>query len=51
MLSYNAYLALLDKIEGLEDRVSVYEANAESSNMAVPWEKVQAEAGLLAKGT
>ena len=51
MLSYNAYIALLDKIEELEDRLSVYEASAENADMAVPWEKVQAEAGLLADNT
>lgn len=47
MLSYADYLALLDRIDDLEDRISVFEARDEAPDMRVPWEKVQAEAGLL----
>lgn len=47
MVGYEHYDALLSRIEDLEDLLSVHEARAEGSDMAVPWEKVKANAGLL----
>ncbi|MCA1707228.1 MAG: hypothetical protein LC808_29775 [Actinobacteria bacterium] len=38
--------ALLDRIEELEDTLSVFEAAAEGSDETVPWDKVKAEAAL-----
>ena len=48
MLSYESYVRLLERIEDLEDRIALHDSDAESADMAVPWEKVKAEAGLLA---
>lgn len=47
MVGTDHYQALVARIEDLEDRLSIHEAQAEGSDMAVPWEKVKAEAGLV----
>ena len=47
MLAYTDYVALLDQIDDLADRLSVHEALDEPKDMSVGWEKVQAEAGIL----
>lgn len=46
MLAYGAYKELTDRIEDLEDRLAVFEAREEGSDMRVPWEKIKAEVGL-----
>lgn len=38
---------LLEEIEDLKDRCSVLESRLESSDMRVPWEKVEVELGLI----
>lgn len=50
IVDYALYNSLIDKIEDLEDRLSVFEAEAESPDMFSAWEKVQAEAGILSEG-
>lgn len=47
MVGYEHYASLLARIEDLEDRIAVHEARAEGPDMAVPWDKVKAESGLL----
>lgn len=47
MVGYDHYDAILSRIEDLEDQLSVHEARAEGADLAVPWDKVKAEAGLL----
>ena len=48
MVGYEHYGALLARIEDLEDVISIYEARDEGSDLAVPWDKVKADAGLIA---
>jgi len=47
MLGHQKYERLLAYIDELEDRLSVYEARSEPKDMRIPWEKVEAEAGLV----
>lgn len=47
LLSYDQYVDLLNRIEDLEDRLAVYEAQKEGADMKVPWEKLKAESGLM----
>jgi PHD/YefM family antitoxin component YafN of YafNO toxin-antitoxin module len=47
MLAPRKYESLLADIDELEDRLSVYEARTEPKDMRIPWEKVEAEAGLV----
>jgi len=46
MLDFESYQGLISRIEDLEDRLSVLEAQEEPADMRVPWEKLKAEAGL-----
>jgi PHD/YefM family antitoxin component YafN of YafNO toxin-antitoxin module len=47
LIHLDAYEHLLDRLEELEDRLSVYEAEQEPVDMRRSWDKVKAEAGLL----
>ena len=47
LLDYERYTKLLDYIDDLEDKLSVYESASEPEDLKVPYEKVQAEAGLF----
>lgn len=47
MLSYDEYGSMQARLEDLEDRLAVYEAREEASDIRVPWEKLKAESGLL----
>lgn len=47
MVAYGTFEAMLERVEDLEDRLAVHEAEAEGPDLNVPWEKVKAEAGLL----
>jgi PHD/YefM family antitoxin component YafN of YafNO toxin-antitoxin module len=47
MLGHRKYETLLAYIDELEDRLSVHEARTEPKDMRIPWEKVEAEAGLV----
>jgi PHD/YefM family antitoxin component YafN of YafNO toxin-antitoxin module len=47
MLAYDDYVSLLEKIDDLEDRLSIFEAREDGVDLRVGWEKVQAQAGLL----
>lgn len=49
LLSYDAYVALLDRIEDLQDRLAIYEARNEGEDLKVPWDKVKADAGLMGR--
>lgn len=44
LISPQRYEALLEEIEDLKDRLSVYEAQPD---LSMPWEKAKAELGLL----
>ena len=50
LVHVDVYEDLLNRIEDLEDRLSVYEAEKEPMDMRRSWEKVKAEAGLLGDG-
>jgi antitoxin StbD len=47
VVSPAALEALLEELEDLKDRCSVLESRLESSDMRVPWEKVEVELGLI----
>lgn len=47
LVHVDVYESLLNRIEDLEDRLSVYEAEKEPADMRRSWDKVKAEAGLL----
>lgn len=47
MVGYEAYNALLERVEELEDQVAVYEAEREDPGLNVPWRTVKAESGHL----
>jgi prevent-host-death family protein len=46
MMGYDAYQALLERLEELEDRLAVFEAREEGEDARTPWAKVKVEAGL-----
>lgn len=46
MLSYQSYGALLERIDDLEDMLSVFEAREEGPDTRVPWQKLKVEAEL-----
>lgn len=50
LVHVDVYESLLSRIEDLEDRLSVYEAEKEPMDMRRSWEKVKSEAGLLGVG-
>lgn len=47
VVSPAALQGLLDEIEDLKDRISVFEARLDSPDMRIPLEKVKVELGLL----
>jgi hypothetical protein len=49
MLNYNEYISLLDRIEDLEDRMAVFEGMSEDEDLKVRFDKVAADAGLMAE--
>jgi antitoxin StbD len=44
IMSVDRHAELIEQLEDLEDRLSVYEAR--DDDVAVPWEKLKAELGL-----
>jgi PHD/YefM family antitoxin component YafN of YafNO toxin-antitoxin module len=49
LLHYPRYVALLDRIEELEDRLALVDAAGDAAaGLTTEWQKVKAEAGLLA---
>ncbi|HXF72422.1 MAG TPA: type II toxin-antitoxin system prevent-host-death family antitoxin [Actinomycetota bacterium] len=46
MMGFDAYQALLERLEELEDRVAVFEAREEGEDARTAWVKVKVEAGL-----
>ncbi len=46
LIAYDQWLKLAERIEELEDQLSIYEAREETPDTRTSWEKVQAEAGL-----
>jgi len=46
MMGYDAYHALLERLEELEDRLAVFEAREEGEDARTAWAKVKVEAGL-----
>jgi prevent-host-death family protein len=46
LMGYEAYEALLERLEELEDRLAVFEAREEGEDARTSWAKVKVEAGL-----
>jgi len=46
MLSHDAYRALLERLEDVEDRLAVFETREEGPDTRVPWGKLKVEADL-----
>lgn len=46
LVSPARYEALLDEIEDLKDRLSIYESEASSSDMRIPLDKMKIELGM-----
>jgi prevent-host-death family protein len=46
LMGYEAYEALLERLEELEDRLAVLEAREEGEDARTSWAKVKVEAGL-----
>lgn len=43
MVSYSKFEALIERLEDLQDRIAVLEAQHEPPDMMVPWEQLKAE--------
>lgn len=46
IVGYDRYNGLLDELEDLRDRLSVYESRETEDDLRVSWEKAKAELGL-----
>jgi len=49
MLDHSAYSELLSRVDDLEDRLAVYESREETPDSRTSWDKLKAEAGLVAE--